>query len=283
MSIALHAANFAFIGLLVVFIQVKFPESPTAFETHNVSMTTSLISVCLYAFVVILRMMVKALAQDITCCQLIFNHSLVFFGILTPTSLLSVFLPYNPFWLISFICALFLTILSHYLFQIKKAHAVISKVAHLPNFANGVDHNGWQLVQSFFRRPFRPPSRNCQLIAMKLLMAKEVDLDDRKRGNEFTRSEEIVELGKIYKSEEIVELGKIRNTRGIEMDTSGSVFILGEGRRQFDMVIGVLSWDNKRLRFRGTNHHPRDEALEQGIQGKMEEMILIMLSHRYHL
>ncbi|KAM7489716.1 hypothetical protein LguiB_027200 [Lonicera macranthoides] len=135
LSIALHAAYFTFLGLLTMFIQLMYPGSPTAFETHNVNMIISLISLCLYAFVIILRMIVKT--QDITCCQLLFNHALVFSGILTPASLLSVFLPYNPFWLMCFIFALFSAILAHYLFKITKARVVISKLADLRNFANG--------------------------------------------------------------------------------------------------------------------------------------------------
>ncbi|KAM7486822.1 hypothetical protein LguiA_002831 [Lonicera macranthoides] len=43
-SLFLHAAKFAFDGVLVVFIQVKYPGTPTAFETHNVCMIISFAS-----------------------------------------------------------------------------------------------------------------------------------------------------------------------------------------------------------------------------------------------
>lgn len=131
LSFAFHAANFAFNGLLIQFIQVMYPGSPTAFQSHPVSMITSLISLCLSACGIMLRMILKA--KDFPLSLTILNHALVYSGILTPVSLVSVFLPYKPLCLVFFICLLFSATLAHYFFQNIEA-AVISMSTRVHKF-----------------------------------------------------------------------------------------------------------------------------------------------------
>jgi hypothetical protein len=100
-SIPLHAIFVFLDAILIGLLQVEFQnkkESPL--DSHKIHIQTFLTSICIYCSLIGIKIYTKTCGDH---RDQILNFALLFFGILSSASLLSILLPWQLFWVVLFV------------------------------------------------------------------------------------------------------------------------------------------------------------------------------------